>query len=47
MTNQQWNELYSKLYASYDDAGNLGQEYVRSTLGEILDRMIALKSVTV
>jgi hypothetical protein len=43
MTDQQWDDLYSKLYASYEVAGKLGQEYVRSTLGDLLDHMHFIK----
>ena len=43
MTDQQWNDLYSKLYAAYEYAG-LKDEYVRSTLGDALDHMIFIKN---
>jgi hypothetical protein len=42
MTHKEWNELYTKLYTAYDDAG-LKDEYVRSTIGDALDHMINLK----
>ena len=45
MTRQEWDDLYVKLYSAYEFAG-LRDEYVRSTLGDALDHMIALKSVT-
>ena len=43
MTDQQWNELYTKLYVAYEYAG-LKDEYVRSTLGDALDHMILIKN---
>lgn len=46
MNKQDWDELYTRLYSAYEFAG-LRDEYVRSTIGDALDHMIALKSVTV
>jgi hypothetical protein len=43
MTDQQWDDLYTKLYAAYEYAG-LKDEYVRSTLGDALDHMILIKN---
>jgi len=42
MTRKEWDELYLKLYDAYEFAG-LRDEYVRSTLGDVLDHMINLK----
>jgi hypothetical protein len=46
MNKQDWNELYSKIYAAYEFAG-LRDEYVRSSLGDALDHMINLQRVTI
>jgi hypothetical protein len=46
MTKQEWDDLYTKLYAAYEFAG-LRDEYVRSTIGDALDHMINLKRVTI
>lgn len=45
MTKQEWDDLYIKLYDAYDFAA-LKDEYVRSTIGDVLDHMIALKNLT-
>ena len=46
MTRQQFDDLYTKLYDAYADS-MLKDEYVRSTLGDVLDHMIKLnKCVT-
>ena len=44
MTPKDWDELYVKIYDAYDFAG-LRDEYVRSTLGDVLDHMILLKQL--
>ena len=40
MTKTQWDELYSSLYAAYADSV-LKDEFVRSSLGDLLDHMIS------
>lgn len=42
MTQKQWNELYTKLYAAYEDS-MLKDEYVRSSIGDALDHLILLR----
>ena len=44
MNESQFDELYSKLYDAYADA-SLKDEYVRSTLGDVMDYMINLRQV--
>jgi len=40
MTKEQFNELYRKVYDAYADSA-LKDEYVRSTLGDALDHLVA------
>lgn len=42
MTQNQWNELYNKLYEVYV-ISSIEDAYIRSTIGDALDHMIALK----
>lgn len=42
MTQTQFDELYRTIYEAYELA-SLKDEYVRSTLGDVLDHMISLK----
>ena len=42
MNKQQFNKLYSTVYDAYDQAA-LKDEYVRSTLGDVLDHLILLE----
>lgn len=42
MTQEQFNKLYTTLYDAYVQAA-LKDEYVRSTIGDVLDHMILLK----
>ena len=39
MTQQEWDDLYIKLYEVYEQV-SLKDEQVRSTLGDALDRLI-------
>jgi hypothetical protein len=42
MNKTEWNDLYIKLYDTYDYAG-IRNEYVRKNIGELLDYMIQYK----
>lgn len=42
MTKEQFDELYTTVYNAYEQAA-LTDEYIRSTLGDVLDHMILLK----
>ena len=45
MTQQQFDELYTKVYDAYADS-ILKDEYVRSTLGDALDHLINLQQIS-
>jgi uncharacterized protein YnzC (UPF0291/DUF896 family) len=42
MNKQQYDKLYTTVYEAYEQAA-LRDEYIRSTLGDVLDHMILLK----
>ena len=42
MTQTQFDQLYTAVYEAYEQAA-LKDEYIRSTLGDVLDHMILLK----
>jgi hypothetical protein len=42
MTRDQFRKLYTTVYDAYEQA-SLKDEYVRSTLGDVLDHLILLK----
>ena len=42
MTKAQFDQLYVTVYDTYEQA-SLKDEYVRSTLGDVLDHLILLK----
>ena len=42
MNKQQFEKLYTTVYDAYEQAA-LKDEYIRSTLGDVLDHMILLK----
>ena len=42
MNKQQFDKLYTTVYEAYEQAA-LKDEYIRSTLGDVLDHMILLK----
>lgn len=46
ITEDQWNELYLKLYEAYDECGKNYLETYRQQIGSVLDHMIAHKPNT-
>ena len=44
MTKEQFDSLYTKVYAAYEDS-MLKDEYVRSSLGDALDYLIQLNQL--
>jgi hypothetical protein len=42
MNQQQFDKLYTTVYDAYEQSA-LKDEYIRSTLGDVLDHMILLK----
>lgn len=42
MTKEQFDKLYTTVYDAYEQSA-LKDEYIRSTLGDVLDHMILLK----